>query len=161
MKLFWVNGCFVVGVLLTASGLSILTIVLYSAGDRILSSLGLISFLFGSILWIISLAFRLTVTVLAAQETMETSIIPSLYLSLHQWSGLMFAIYMVLAYLSIGAYGGALIKTELLADWLGWTSLVFGLAGAVLFIARIPLFDPPAMIHIIPGVIGIYLLLKY
>jgi hypothetical protein len=76
------------------------------------------------------------------------------------WSNALFAVYMVLAYLAIAAYGRALLDTALVAPWLAKTHVIFGLAGAVGFAVRIPVFDPPLMIHLVPGILGIVLLVK-
>ena len=62
---------------------------------------------------------------------------------LRAWSGALFAIYMVLAYLAISAYGKALLATDLAPRWVAWTHLIFGLLGAVGFVSRIPMFNPP------------------
>ena len=67
---------------------------------------------------------------------------------------------MVLGYLSVAAYGGALLGTGLLARWLAWTAVVFSLAGALGVLVRFRFFERPLMIHLVPGVIGIFLLLR-
>ena len=51
---------------LTVLGFGAFTSSLRGAGDRLLSELGLLAYVFGALLWIISLAFRLTVEVWAA-----------------------------------------------------------------------------------------------
>src|SRR5262245_42934624 len=72
----------------------------------------------------------------------------------------LFAIYMVLAYLAIAAYGKALLATGLAPRWVARTLLIFGLLGAVGFVARIPVFNPPLMIHLVTGIVGVVLLLR-
>jgi hypothetical protein len=77
-----------------------------------------------------------------------------------EWSGALFAVYMVLAYLAIAAYGKALSATGLAPRWLARTHLIFGLLGAVGFVARVPVFNPPLMIHLVPGILGVVLLVR-
>lgn len=156
----WIAGSFAVGVLLTLTGLVILTTVLQQQGELLWSSLGRSLFLFGSVLWIASIAFRATATVSAAQEMASSGIVPGWFEPLRSWAGAVFAVYMVLAYLSIAAFGKALLDVQLAPAWIAWTHVVFGLLGAVGYIARVPLFDPPLMIHLVPGILGIVLLVQ-
>ncbi len=154
----WVAATFALGVLLTLAGLVVLGVALRAAGDRVWSELGQAAFLFGGVLWLASIAFRATVTVSAAQETASSGVVPPWFEPLRAWAGLLFAVYMVLAYLAIAAYGQALLATGLAPRWVARTHLVFGLLGAVGFVARIPVFNPPLMIHLVPGILGVVLL---
>ncbi len=157
---FWINGCFLVGVTLTVLGFGAFTSSLRGAGDRLLSELGLLAYVFGALLWIISLAFRLTLEVWAAQESGQSGVIPVGFEAWRQWAHLLFAIHMILGYLSVAAYGGALLGTGLLARWLAWTAIVFGLAGVLGFVVQLRFFERPLMIPLVPGVIGVFLLLR-
>jgi hypothetical protein len=162
----WINICFVVGVGATIAGLVLLTVLLERRGSGLISQVGLIAMLVGATLWVIHLAFRLTTTLSAAEETAKTSTPPATFEPLHNWMGTLFNMYMVLAYLSIAAYGAGIVRTGLVPDWLGWVSLIFGLAGATGFVAGayvikgFKLFEPPLLIHLMPGLIGIFLLLE-
>jgi hypothetical protein len=155
---FWIAGSFALGVLLTLVGFIVLGATLRAAGDRIWSELGQAAYLFGSILWLASIAFRATATVSAAKETASSGIAPLWFEPLQAWSSALFAIYMVLAYLAIAAYGKALLTTGLAPRWVARTHLIFGLLGAVGFLARVPMFNPPLMIHLMPGILGVVLL---
>ncbi len=157
---YWINGCLLVSVTLTVLGLGAFTSVLRGAGDRLLSELGLLAYVFGAVLWIISMAFRLTLEVWAAQETSQSGVIPVGFEAWRQWAIVLFAIHMILAYLSVAAYGGALLGTGLLARWLAWTAIVFGLAGVLGFGLQFRFFQRPLMIPLVQGVIGIFLLLR-
>jgi hypothetical protein len=149
---------FTVGVLLTLAGLVALAGVLRAAGARLASDLGQTTFSVGAVLWLASLAFRATASVSAARETVATGVVPSWFEPLRAWSGALFAIYMVLAYLAIAAYGRALLQTALAPRWLARSVLIFGLVGAVGFIARVPVFAPPLMIHLPLGAVGLAIL---
>ncbi len=131
------SGCFVIGGIITLTGLAIL---------------------FGSTFWIIHLAFRVTVMVWSADELIRTGSAPSWYETWRMWSGLFYGIYMVMAYLSIAAYGASLLKTRMIARWLGRTCVIVGLAAAALFAAQVPGFDAPLEIPILSFAISLFLL---
>ena len=132
----WIAASFAIGVLLTLAGLVILASVLRASGDTLWSDLGQAAFLSGSVLWLTSIAFRATATVSAAKETVSSGMVPSWFEPMRNWSGAIFAVYMVLAYLGIAAYGKAMLATGLTPRWLAWTHVVFGLAGSLGFIDR-------------------------
>jgi hypothetical protein len=154
----WIAVSFAIGVLSTAAGLVVLREGLRAGGPW--ADLGVAAFLFGAVGWIASIAFRATVTVSAARELDATGTVPGWFEPLRAWTGAVFALYMVLAYASIALHGKAMLEAGLVPRWLGWTHLVFGLAGTVGYVARVPLFDPPLMIHLVPGIAGAWLLLR-
>jgi hypothetical protein len=156
----WIAGSFAAGVLLTLTGFVVLGTILRNAGDRVWSELGQAAYLFGSILWLASIAFRITATISAARETASSGVVPLWFEPLQVWSVELLAIYMVLAYLAIAAYGKALLTTGLAPRWMARTHLIFGLLGAVGFVARVPAFNPPLMIHLVPGILGVVLLVR-
>jgi hypothetical protein len=155
-----IAACFAVGVLLTLAGFVVLRVALRQAGDDVWSALGQAAFAFGAVLWLVSIAFRATVTVAAAKETAATGTIPAWFEPMRSWAGVLFAVYMVLAYLAIAAFGRALLATSLAPRWLGRTHVVFGLVGAAGFLARVPAFIPPLMVHLVPGILGLNLLFR-
>jgi hypothetical protein len=157
----WTNGGIVVGVLLTAVGLSGLTALLREAGEGLLGQTGLLLFALGVTFWVIELAFRLSVTVWAAEETANTGSPPAFFEPLHRWVGTLFFVYMVLAYLATAVYGGALLQTGLLPTWVGWVTLGAGLLGALSFVTGLPtIFSIPAGVHLAPLLIGVALLIQ-
>jgi len=151
---FWTSCTFLLATIITLAGLALFTLALREAGDRFLSVLGLLAFMFGAVFWIIHLAYRLTILVGAAQELNKTSMPYPWFQLWRDWAGLLFGIYSVLAYLGIAAYGGALLKTGLLARWVGWTCLAFSLLAG-------PFIGPPFIIHIMPWFVGILLVRQY
>lgn len=153
----FIAAAFAIGVLATAAGLVVLSGLLRPAAP-VATDLGRAAFLFGSVLWLSSLAFRATGTISAATDTLATGAVPAWFEPMRSWSGALFAIYMVLAYLAIAAFGRALRAAELAPAWLARAFVSFGLAGAVGFLIRIPVFNPPLMIHLPFGVLGIILL---
>jgi hypothetical protein len=153
----WGTILFISGVVVTVLGLTMFTSLLRDAGDRTFSQVGLIAFLFGAVLWVINLAFRLSVDPWAAQETARTAVLPEFYVPLTRWTGLLFVIYTVLAFSALAAYGGAVLSTSVLPHWVGWFAIVYGLAG--LGLLRVTGDAPPFLHHLMPLLLGILLLL--
>ena len=114
--------------------------------------------MFGSSFWVIHLAFRATIMVTAAQETLSAGAPPAGFEAWRLWAGVMYGAYMTTAYLALAAYGGAMLKTSWAGRGWGRTFVVFGLAAAALFIARVSFFDMPLTIHFMPFVMGMLLL---
>jgi hypothetical protein len=154
----FIAAAFALGVLLTMAGLVVLGSVFRAAGAQVWSDLGLAAFSLGSALWLASLTFRATATITAARETVASGVVPPWFEPMRAWSGVMFALYMVLAYLAIAAYGRALLQGQLAPRWLGKFHVVFGLAGAIGFLVRLPVFNPPLLIHLPLGLLGAVLL---
>jgi hypothetical protein len=136
----------IVAVVLTALGLIILATLLREAGDRTLSPLGLIGFLFGTILGIIYLALK---------AGAEASAVPGF---LSRWAYTLVLIYNTLAFLTIAVHGGRSLQTRLLPKWIRWASI----AGcmALLVMSLIALEHYPAFPHEMLLVVGIMLLLR-
>ena len=154
----WTNGCFAVGALIMLAGVTVLTLSLRDAGDRLFCEFGFVGFLVASVFWLIYLGFRLTVTEWAAKEMEQTGIRPASYEMLRTWAGSFFGIYLVLAYLAIAGYGAALLKTGLSPRWLGRTCVVWGIAAALMNLLRVPGFDLPLEVPIMPYLVGMFLL---
>jgi hypothetical protein len=155
----WSFSLIISGIIVTLLGLAMLTTLFQDAGDTTFSYLALIAFLFGDILLVIFIAFPLGIASLAAQETVRAGVIPDYYVQLTLWTQPLFVIYTVLAFSALAAYGGAILSTPVLPHWVGWLSIVYGLAGLILA----GFTDgnvPPFLHHLIPIVIGVLLLLR-
>jgi hypothetical protein len=136
-----------------------LTTLLRDALDRTISSLALITFLFGDVLVVIYIAFPLGIAPMAAQDTARTSVAPDYYVQLTLWTQPLFVIYTVLAFAALAAYGGAIFSSHVLPHWVGWLSIVYGLAGLVL--AGVTAGNvPPFLHHLMPILMGVLLLLR-
>jgi hypothetical protein len=155
----WSFSLFISGLIVTLLGLAMLTTLLWEAGDRTFSYLALIVSLFGDVLMVIYLAVPLGIVPSAAQETVRTGVVPGYYVQLTLWTQPLFVIYTILAFSALAAYGGAILSTRVLPHWVGWLSIVYGLAGLVLagFTAG---NVPPFVHHLVPIVIGVLLLLR-
>jgi len=156
----FVNVFFALGIVVTAFGLTAFQSLLTGAGDRVFSAVAGMSFLIGTTLWLVLFTFNLSMVVWAARETASQGAIPVGSEAWLLWTEQIVILYMLLAYFSIAAFGGAILNTNFLASWIGWTSLAVGLAGAASILLRGSGFAIPLLIHIVPFMIGILLLLK-
>ena len=146
------------GSVVTALGLVLLTMLFRDAGDRAFSQLGLVAFVFGAVLWVIILAFRLSIDPWAAQETARTAVLPDFYVPLTLWTHALFVIYTILAFSALATYGAALLSTRVLPHWVGWLAIVYGPAwlGWFAFTGDVP----PFLHYLLPLLMGILLLLR-
>jgi hypothetical protein len=97
---------------------------------------------------------------LAAQETARIGIVPNYFVQFILWTQPLLVISTILAFSALVAYGGAILSTRLLPHWVGWLSILYGLAG--LMLATFTGGNvPPFLNHLIPIVIGVLLLLRW
>jgi hypothetical protein len=153
----WGAILWIAGMGATLLGLPLLTDLLRSAGDPGFAQVGLLAFTLSIALWIISLSFRASVDIWAARTAAATHIVPDSYAPLSAWSGALFVIFTVVAFVALAIYGGAILTSTLLPSWVGWASAIFALGGlAHLAITRdsYPVLHHPMLI-----VIGVLLLL--
>ncbi|MEZ4621210.1 MAG: hypothetical protein R2867_37705 [Caldilineaceae bacterium] len=127
-------------VVVTVLGLALLEGQLRAAGDTVVAPLGLVTYL-------------LAATVVIAAETT--------FLNTGQFVDPQIIVYIVLAFLAQAAFGISLLRTELLADWVGWATILWNLGWLVV----LPLVSPrdfyyPVLHHTAPLLIGIALLLR-
>lgn len=134
----WERGSILTAVILTAFGLTLLEGTFGESAGRVLGRLGISAYFFGSVLLVTAEAMRL--------PEGGTSY-PLIFT------------YVVLAFLGQAAIGGALLQSNLLPAWIGWTTIIWNLGLLVL----LPIVSPrdiyfPVQHHLAPLVIGIALL---
>lgn len=134
----WERGFVIGGVLFTVLGLALLEEMLHTAGEAVLSQLGMVAYLFGGVL------------VVAAETA---------FLARRDWVYSRIVLYVVLAFLAQAAFGAALVQTSLVAGWVGWATIIWNLAWLPVLL----IFSPrnlyyPALHHAAPLLIGIALL---
>jgi len=152
----WSMSLFLSGIVITVLGFTLLTRLLWDSEERAFSLLALITSLLGVTLFVIYLAFFVGVWPFAGQETARTGELPGYFLPLAMWTTALFRIYTVLAFSALALYGGSLLVARVLARWLSWTALLYGLAGLGLFVYVHDI--PPAVHYLLPLVMGILLL---
>lgn len=151
------TGLFFLGSAITLVGFTILTTLLRQSAHSVLAELGLVAFLSGFTFWSIHLAFRAVVMVAAAEELSVAGTAPLWYGIWRPWAGVMYGLYMMLAFLSVAAYGGAMLGGGLVGRRWGRTFVAFGLIAAAGF-PTIGLFDFPLIPQFGPFAMGIILL---
>lgn len=125
-----IHAGFLGGTVLAALGL---TLFAHALGRRAGSGLATVvaaAFAIATILWVVHLAFRLSVTPWAARELVSTGTLPALYAPLNAQAGLLFGVFAALAYAADAGAGWAFLQAALAPRWIGWAAIALGLAGA-------------------------------
>jgi hypothetical protein len=143
-------GLFVSGSIVTPLGLAMLTRLLWDAGDRTWSYLGLIAELVGSVFWIIYMGVSLGLFLLAGQDTAKTGVAPDYFAAVGALFAPLYVIFTVLVCVTLLAYGTALLRTRVLPHWVGWVTIPYAL---------LTLPAAPIAHYFLPAVYGILLLL--
>jgi hypothetical protein len=141
-SLFFLTRSFILAAVVTnALGLALLESLLRDAGERVFSRLGLIGFLIGAALAVVAEALLLD----GSGDAIYT----------------LNRVYVVLAFLSQAAYGGALLRTALLPTWVGRMTIAWNLGAFAVLLAVNVGTGPdyyPILHHIAPLLIGIELI---
>jgi len=134
----WERGFIIAAVLTTVLGLALLEDMLRAAGEPVLSRLGMVTYLCGAVVVLVT----------------ETA-----YLSKRDWIYPQIVLYVVLAFLAQAAFGGALLRTGIVANWVGWGTVIWNLGWLVVMGVVRPLdIYFPVLHHVAPLIIGIGLL---
>jgi hypothetical protein len=147
----WTSGSFLLAAIVTVIAFGVWTQSFREKGDRILSRLGLLVFSLASVFWVLHLAVRMTVMVQAAQAWSAAGSPPDWFEPWRAWAALLFALYSVLAYVGLAAYGGAWLSLGRQPRWAGWTCVLAGLLAA-------PLGGLPLFVHVPVWIVGILML---
>lgn len=153
-------GCRIVliGWIVAALGYVMLTALLRAAGDPIISPLASVSFLIGIVVAIAFLALHLTVTVLAAEETAHTTLVPEYYKVLEMSAESLLGVYQLLGLLATAGFGWALLQTGILPSWVGWVTVGWGMLWTGVHLRSVNAI--PLLPMVMQVVIGMSLLLK-
>ena len=151
---YWIHTCFVIGVVLTMLGFVELASARHRAGiGNTLTDLTAAAYIIGAVFWLVSIAFRMTVQVWAANEVVASGEIPTSYEAWHRFSGMLFMFYMALAYLACAGLGWDVLRTGMVTRWAGWFAIAFGLSAGAIVGRNIPL-----MVHIPMMIVAVMLL---
>jgi hypothetical protein len=153
--------------ILSALAYVMLTMILWDAGDQIVSTLASVLFLIAIVSAIGYWALALPITILAAEEVARTAAVPEYY-ERHQLAPeSLMEIYILLGLLATGGFGWALLQTGFLPSWVGWVTLAWGLFFALISLkmtaaraVRATLNGVPLLPMVMQLVIGIALLLR-
>lgn len=136
----WERGSILAAVVLTALGLILLDAHLQNTNGRVLARLGTGAYFFGAVLLVTAEAMRLP------QGEASYPLI---------------VVYVVLAFLGQAAIGGALLQSNLLPAWIGWTTIVWNLGLLIVLLIVTPgdIYYP--IVHsLMPLLIGIPFLFR-
>ncbi len=146
---------FILGWIVHLLGIGLLAWLLARAGGEQLAVLAFTLIILATTLAILYSAFRMNVELWAAQEAARTGSLPAVYEPLRAWTSSLFGVAERIHFLAVAGMGLGIIRTGLLAPWVGWMAigwnlfwLLAGLGGGV----------PPATPLIMPAVIGVTLL---
>ena len=155
----WIHTWMIGGVVITVAGLGVLARLLAERGELIYGTVGFVLFAVGGIVWLVAVAWRLTVFVLASRETEQTGTVPSGIQGWSEWFGALHSIHLLSAYVSWTFLGAAVVSSEIVVQSLGWLGIGLGVAGAVGYtVLKGGPFALPFLAHLYPFILGIALL---
>jgi hypothetical protein len=149
------------GSVVATLGLVLLTLLLWTAGSRVWSLLGIIAFLLSEVLWLVIEAFRLGTGIWVTHEP-SSSIAPEFYDLLFRWlEGSLFAIAISLAMGALAAYAGAVLITRGLPRWVGWVMLAYAFLGLGVVVVAGAALLPPEFVYLALLFLGVILWFRH
>lgn len=114
----------------------------------------------GAVGMIVSLAFGLTVVPWAAERTAADGSIPEGFAAYRAWTSGLYVIHMIASYATFAVLGTAVLASDVVPHWVGWTGLGLGVGCLVGFVATrfAGPFNPPILAHTYTGLLGAVLL---
>jgi hypothetical protein len=157
----WIHVWMIAAMLVTPAGLAGLVVILEEPTATVLAAMAAAAYVSGSVCWIASLAFRLTVVPWAAEQTVNAEGVPDGFPAYDRWAGALYCVHMLSAYVASAVLGIAVLFSAVLPTWLGWTGVGWGLAFAAGLLATrfAGPFNPPFWAHLYTGTVGLVLLL--
>ena len=144
-------------VVLLFLGFGLLTAHLSQAGDRALSFLAFNLFIVFVILAAIENTFHSEVTAWAGEEWARTGAVPEFFEPLREWvNGPVQLRYVTFVNVSMAFYGWAFLRTRVLPQWIGWSTLIWSLGWLIL--ALVIQLTLPATYILLPLLLGVALL---
>ncbi len=158
----WIHVWMVAGTVVTPAGLAGVAVILDKSTATVLAAMAATAYLAGAVCWLASLAFRLTVVPWAAEQAVTVGDIPDGYAAYDRWSGALYCVHMLTAYVASAVLGIAVLVSDDLPTWLGWAGLGWGLAFAAGLLATrfAGPFNPPFWAHLYTATVGVVLLLE-
>jgi hypothetical protein len=157
----WIHLWMVAGTLVTCAGMAGLPAITDESSATVLAAMAAAVYVSGGVCWIASQAFRLTVVPWAAEQTVTAGSVPHGFAAYDRWSGVLYCVHMLTAYVASAVLGVAALLTDDWATWLGWAGVGWGLAFAAGLVATrfAGPFNPPFWAHLYTATVGVYLLL--
>jgi hypothetical protein len=157
----WIHLWMIPALFVTTAGLAGLAVILPAGSATTWAAMGAAVYALGAVVWIVSLAFRLTVVPWAAEWAAAGDGAPDGYLPLDAWAGSLYVVHMAAAYVAFVVVGMGLLQSDL-PGWVGWLGIgLGGVCGAGFGLTRAAgPFNPPILAHLYTGVVGVALLLQ-
>ena len=144
-------------VILLFLGFGLLTVHLSEAGDRALSFLAFNLFTVFFILAAIEATFHSEVTAWAGEEWARTGTVPEFFDPLREWvNGPVQLQYVTFVNASMAFYGWASLRTRVLPQWIGWSTLIWSMGWLIL--ALVIQLTLPATYILLPLLLGVALI---
>jgi hypothetical protein len=158
----WIHLWMIPALFLTPAGLAGFTALLDSPIEEVAALMAAVVYAIGSVCFIVSLAFRLTVVPWAAEHTTAAGSPPDAFGPFNSWASALYVIYMSSAYAAFAALGVAVLASADLPRWLGWLGVAWGVGFLAGFVATrfAGMFNPPFWAHAYTGVLGVVLLVS-
>lgn len=158
----WIHAWMIAALVVTPAGLVGLATTLNDPTARVLAAMAAAGYVSGGVCWIAALTFRLTVVPWAAERTVSVGQVPNGFAAYDRWAAALYSVHMLTAYLASAVLGIALLVSDSLPTWLGWTGFGWGLAFTAGLVATrfAGPFNPPFWAHLYTGVVGAALLLR-
>jgi len=125
-----INGAFLIGTVIAALGFAVVAFALRGQPGGTLPMIGAIAFSVGTLFWILTLVFRLSVHAWAAAEFAATGVVPSVFPPLQAQASLFFSLFALFSFGGVATFGWTVLAGGIAPRWLGWTMLVVGIVGA-------------------------------
>lgn len=149
------NLLYAVGWIVQLLGFILLARLLVRAGEEQLAILAFTAVLIATILGLLHATFHMTVATWAAQDTARTGSLPEVYEPLRIWISGTFRIAYLLHLLAMAGFGWVILRTNLLASWMGQVVIGWSLLWIVgYFIGA----GAPGLLFLMPAVTGAALL---
>lgn len=152
LNLFWT-----VGWIVQLLGFGLLARLLLRAGDESLAIPAIIAVFVAAILGVLHRTFHMSVETWAAEEAARAGSVPASYEPLRVWIGGAFRIAYVLHLLAVAGFGWGILRTGLLAPWVGQAAIGWSLVWVVSYLVGA---GAPGILFIMPTVIGVALLVE-
>ena len=161
-RVTWIHVWMLAAMPVTPAGLTGLAMTLEQPSATVLAVVAATVYLSGAICWTVSLTFRLTVVPWAAGQTVTVGAVPDGFTAYDRWAGALYCVHMLTAYVASAVLGTAVLASDGLPAWLGWTGVGWGLASAAGLVATrfAGPFNPPFLAHVYTATVGVTLLLR-
>jgi hypothetical protein len=162
----WSSAWWAAGSVFNVFGFGLLAVMFRRNDENILGEIAMLCFALGAILWLAAMTYRMGLEPLVIELADDANELPEWFKPIEAWSLSMMLFYLVLAYTAIGISGWAQLRSDLVPDWVGWFSLIFGTGAALSMVMGIPrlpgtdysIFGLPILPHLPPLIMGFALL---